>query len=207
MTAIATPLLTRTRTHGSAWAEAAALVAGLGAIVVARWAATRLGLDALAIGTAFGGALGVLALAGARRFAVSRPGPRGVAWGLVFGAGLLAAAIVGPWLAGATHSPGLGRPAVPVAPWAIVTVIVAVAEEAMLRGVLFDRFARAGGTFFAVLATSAVFALMHVPLYGWHVVPLDLAVGLGLGGLRVLTRGITAPAAAHALSDLASWWL
>jgi membrane protease YdiL (CAAX protease family) len=52
-----------------------------------------------------------------------------------------------------------------------------------------------------------VFALMHVPLYGWHVVPLDLAVGLALGGLRVATRGVAAPAVAHAVADLATWWL
>ena len=34
---------------------------------------------------------------------------------------------------------------------------------------------------------------MHVPLYGWHVVPLDLAVGLVLAGLRIWTRGLAAP--------------
>jgi membrane protease YdiL (CAAX protease family) len=58
-----------------------------------------------------------------------------------------------------------------------------------------------------VILTSAVFALMHVPLYGWHVVPLDFAVGLGLAGLRLTTRSLVAPAAAHAVADLATWWL
>jgi hypothetical protein len=48
---------------------------------------------------------------------------------------------------------------------------------------------------------------MHVPLYGWHVMPLDLAVGLVFGGLRLATHGVAAPAAAHAVADLATWWL
>ena len=33
------------------------------------------------------------------------------------------------------------------------------------------------------------FGLLHVPLYGWAALPLDLAVGLLLGGLRMATRG------------------
>jgi hypothetical protein len=48
---------------------------------------------------------------------------------------------------------------------------------------------------------------MHVPLYGWHVVPLDLGVGLWLAGLRLATGGIAAPAIAHTIADLATWWL
>ena len=57
------------------------------------------------------------------------------------------------------------------------------------------------------LGPTVAFALLHVPLNGWHVVPLDLAVGLGLGGLRVATRSVVAPAAAHAIADLATWWV
>ena len=86
-------------------------------------------------------------------------------------------------------------------------MLVASAEEAVLRGVLFDRLTRAGGIPLAIGVTTLAFALLHVPLYGWHVVPLDLAVGLGLGGLRVATRSVAAPAAAHALADLATRWL
>jgi membrane protease YdiL (CAAX protease family) len=55
--------------------------------------------------------------------------------------------------------------------------------------------------------TSLAFALMHVPIYGWGVVPLDLAVGLALGGLRLATGTVLAPIAAHAVADLATWWL
>ncbi len=92
-------------------------------------------------------------------------------------------------------------------PWAAVTVLVASAEEIVLRGALFDALDVSHGTVAAVLVTSVVFALMHVPLYGWHVVPLDLGVGLWLAGLRIASGGIVAPAVAHAIADLATWWL
>jgi len=97
--------------------------------------------------------------------------------------------------------------AVAFAPWAVATIVVATAEEAVLRGALFDASAERGGPVTAILVTSMTFALMHVPLYGWHVVPLDLGVGLILGGLRLLSGGIGAPALAHALADLATFWL
>ena len=92
-------------------------------------------------------------------------------------------------------------------PWALITLLVAAAEEGLLRGVLFDRLERVAGLMPAIALTTLVFALMHVPLYGWHVVPLDLAVGLVLAGLRIWTRGLAAPVAAHAVADLATWWL
>ena len=72
---------------------------------------------------------------------------------------------------------------------------------------LFDALRRAGGVLPAIAITTLAFAAMHVPLYGWHVVPLDLAVGLGFGGLRLVTGRVAAPAAAHTVADLATWWL
>ena len=65
----------------------------------------------------------------------------------------------------------------------------------------------AAGPLIAVLVTSCAFALMHVPLYGWQVVPLDLGVGVLLGGMRLATGGIAAPVVAHLLADLSTWWL
>ena len=190
----------------AAWVQAALLVAGLAAIVALRWSATIRGLDGLAVGAAFGVALGALAIVAGGHFRL-RIRARSVLLGLAVGLALVAGAIIGASMNGALRVPGLGRPAAAFLPWALVTVIVATAEEAILRGVLFDRIHRAGGIPAAIVLTSAVFALLHVPLYGWHVVPLDLAVGLTLGGLRIATRGIVAPAIAHAVADLATWWL
>ncbi len=93
-------------------------------------------------------------------------------------------------------------------PWAVVVTAVAVAEEAFLRGALWTAVARVrGGQTAALLVTTVAFALLHVPFYGPDALPLDLAVGLLLGGLRQLTGGWAAPAVAHTLADLAGWWL
>jgi membrane protease YdiL (CAAX protease family) len=130
-----------------------------------------------------------------------------LAIGVGVGVALATLAFLGPALAGTTYVPGLGPPAAPVVPWGLITIVVASAEEGVLRGVLFDRVQRLAGLAPAIALTTIVFALLHVPLYGWHVVPLDLAVGLVLAGLRVGTRGLVAPAAAHVVADLATWWL
>jgi membrane protease YdiL (CAAX protease family) len=88
-----------------------------------------------------------------------------------------------------------------------VVALVAVAEEVLLRGVVFDRLLRARGTAFAVVVTSVAFAALHAPLYGMRVLPLDLAVGVWLGALKVATGSVAAPATAHVAADLAGWWL
>lgn len=185
-----------------AWATPALLVLGLAVAVGLRWAGTRQGLDALALGAVFGVAL--VALAGTRP---TRPRARNLVIGMAAGLALVGLTTLGAAIAGSNLPPGLGRPAAPFAPWAFVTILVATGEEALLRGRLFDATRSAGGPLAAVAATTIAFALLHVPLYGWHVVPLDLGVGLGFAGLRLLTRGIAAPAVAHAVADLATWWL
>lgn len=92
-------------------------------------------------------------------------------------------------------------------PWALGVVVVAVAEESLLRGSLFTALQQRAGTAAAIGVTSVAFALVHVPLYGASVLPLDLAVGVWLGALRASTGSVTAPAVAHTLADLAGWWL
>ena len=87
-----------------------------------------------------------------------------------------------------------------------MTILVACMEEAVLRGVLFAELDRGLGVA-AVVIHSLLFAVIHVPLYGWHVVPLDLGVGLWLAGLRLASGGVAAPAIAHTVADLATWWL
>src|SRR5438093_902863 len=64
MTAISAPFRHATRSSLDAWRNAALVSAGLAAVTVARWAATRAGLDALAVGAVFGLALLLLAAPG-----------------------------------------------------------------------------------------------------------------------------------------------
>jgi membrane protease YdiL (CAAX protease family) len=100
-----------------------------------------------------------------------------------------------------------GLPSAPTVGWVSVVSLVAIAEELLLRGALYERLQRWRGQTAAIVITGVAFALLHVPVYGWHVVALDLAVGVWLGVLRAAAGSVTAPALAHALADLAGWWL
>jgi membrane protease YdiL (CAAX protease family) len=173
--------------------------------------------------------VGAFAAAVVIRVAVAGPaGPGSVRAGLVFAVilgglavitrtgvvltrGAVAAGLVGaavlvlPVLV--AHGIGGRLDATGYATWASATAVVATAEEAFLRGALYDALARVHGVDVAVVVGAVAFAALHVPLYGWHVLPLDLAVGLALGALRVLTGTWTAPAIAHVGADLIGWWL
>lgn len=197
-----------------------AISIGLAAIVVVRVLLLVLGVDGLTVGAAFGLALSALWLmasspdlaGGPLVAAVRAPGfgrRAGIAVvvGGAFGLALVGLALLGATIRGSPVVPGLGRPDVPFLVWAAITTVVAAAEEGILRGVLFDRIRVARGVVAAIALTTIAFALIHVPVYGWHVVPLDLAVGLGFAGLRLSTRSVLAPATAHAVADLATWWL
>jgi len=180
------------------------------ALVLLLALAARLALEAWrpSAGFAAGTVFGVLLLAGSRALGwrAGRPSARHMATSLILGAATAAVLVALPaWLHPATAGIVGIRPQ-PWAVWAGVTVLVALAEEVLLRGVLFDRALGAAGPIAAVALTSVAFALLHVPLYGVGVVPLDLAVGVALGGLRLVSGGVTAPATAHVLADLATWW-
>lgn len=127
------------------------------------------------------------------------PSLRAAAWGLL-GAVLL---VAGPLARGAPHPPGRSA----LFPWIAGVALVVGAEEAFLRGALWRACARWGGGVVALVVTSGAFALIHVPVYGWRALPLDTLVGLVLGGLRLASGSVTAPALAHLLADAAGWWL
>lgn len=80
-------------------------------------------------------------------------------------------------------------------------VLVAPAlEEAVFRGFLFAAFERAHGGLAALLATSAIFALLHGGQYGWLWQQLAVltAVGCAFGGIRLCSGSAKASALAHA---------
>ena len=159
-------------------------------------------------GLAAGAAFGVLLLAGCRALGWrgGRPSIRQASISLALGVIVAAVLVALPvWLHPETAAIVGIRPQ-PYAVWVGVTVLVAVGEEVLLRGVLFDRTQDAAGPVAAVALTSVAFAMLHVPLYGLGVVPLDLAVGVALGGSRLASGGVTTPALAHVLADLATWW-
>lgn len=127
-------------------------------------------------------------------------------------AGALGAAgallLVALWMSAGPQLPvDAARHLGPMLLWTPVVVLVATAEEVVLRGALFSALTECAGPAAALAVTSVAFALLHVPLYGWAALPLDLAVGALLGGLRLLSGGVTAPAVAHVAADLAAGWL
>jgi membrane protease YdiL (CAAX protease family) len=176
-------------------------LAGLGLALVLRVRIAGVeGAHSVPAGVVFG--VAVLALAvvcGLRRPVL---GWRQLAWGLG-GAAVLCL----PSLVHHLTRPGTAAPAGLLPGWAAVVTLVAVAEEAVLRGALWEALARWRGPYTAIAVTAVAFAALHAPLYGWAVVPLDLAVGVFLGALRVVAGSVTAPALTHTLADLAGWWL
>ena len=155
--------------------------------------------SAFASGTAFGVVL--LALAVGVGWRPGRLAPGSLAIGLLGGVVLVAI----PRLFHLGLPALIGMRPEPFVIWAAVTGLVSVAEEVLLRGALFDAVNRTAGGLAAIVVTSAAFALMHVPLYGWQIVPLDFGVGIWFAGLRLASGSVVAPAVAHLLADLSTW--
>jgi membrane protease YdiL (CAAX protease family) len=190
----------RARTLPEGPARSALLLGGLAAAMTLRVAA---GLGTATAGVLFSVLL--LATAAAAGWRPGWPRARALAAG-VAGAAVLCAAPALMRLGG--HTLVLGPPPLGLLPaWTATVVLISVAEEALLRGALMDAVTPWAGELAAVTVAAIAFALLHVPMYGWMAVPLDLAVGVWLGGLRLATGGVAAPATAHALADLAYWWL
>jgi membrane protease YdiL (CAAX protease family) len=186
----------------AAWIDPLPVAFGLALAVVGRWLATaNVVADPVVIGIGFGIALLAVSAVGGTRADVPRPS--GILLGFIGGSLLVAVALL-PSAVG-SEPPAIRTLA--FGPWAAATVLVATAEETVLRGTLFDGLVKLSGPVSATVLTSLAFALMHVPSYGWQVVPVDLGAGLLLGGLRLVSGGVAAPAIAHAVADLATWWL
>jgi membrane protease YdiL (CAAX protease family) len=202
MTALAVADRSRAAGRPLAAGRAVATCLALGLAVAVRWQIFRTeALDGVTEGLVFGLALlGVAQLGGLR---ASVPRIDALAAGLAAGGVLVAVSILARW----PFPPLVLGHAAPFVPWVAVTTLVATGEELVLRGTLWRWVAAVGGETTALLVTALVFALIHVPVYGWHVVPLDFGVGLCFGGLRIWFGGAAAPAAAHVLADLATWWV
>jgi membrane protease YdiL (CAAX protease family) len=96
-----------------------------------------------------------------------------------------------------------GRPVpAPDAVWSLpLSLLAAVAEEALFRRFAYGALERRGPAI-AVGVTALAFALIHVPLYGWAVFPVDLGAGLLLSWQRWASGTWTVPAATHAASNV-----
>jgi membrane protease YdiL (CAAX protease family) len=84
---------------------------------------------------------------------------------------------------------------------AALSVLAAVAEEALFRGGVF-RLLEPRGAALAAVASALLFALVHVPSYGWPAFPVDLGAGLLFSWQRLVTGRWSVPAATHAAANL-----
>ena len=113
------------------------------------------------------------------------------AMALGFGA---AAVIAIAWIAG---------PSVP-SPWAMaalpLSLLAAVAEEALFRRVAYARLERFG-VVVAIAGSALLFGLVHLPAYGLAAMPVDVGAGLLFGWQRWASGTWTVPAATHAFAN------
>lgn len=83
-----------------------------------------------------------------------------------------------------------------------LNALAAVAEEAFFRRYLYGLVVERHGAAVAVVVTAGAFALVHVTVWGWWVLPLDLAAGLVLSWQRWASGRWSVPAATHAFANL-----
>jgi sodium transport system permease protein len=82
-----------------------------------------------------------------------------------------------------------------------LSLLAAVAEEALFRGALYGVLERWGPAL-AIGVSAVLFALAHVPSYGPSAVPVDLGAGLLFGWQRWASGRWAVPAATHAAANL-----
>jgi membrane protease YdiL (CAAX protease family) len=82
-----------------------------------------------------------------------------------------------------------------------LNTLAAVAEEAFFRRLVYGVLTR-WGTVVAVVGSAALFAVVHVTVYGWWVLPIDLAAGLLFSWQRWATGSWVAPAITHSVANL-----
>ena len=78
--------------------------------------------------------------------------------------------------------------------------LAAVAEEVFFRRYLYGLLAPFG-TAVAIVVSASAFALAHVTVWGWWVLPLDLAAGLVLSWQRAASGRWSVPAATHVFAN------
>ncbi|KFL36151.1 hypothetical protein N788_04495 [Arenimonas donghaensis DSM 18148 = HO3-R19] len=97
----------------------------------------------------------------------------------------------------------------PLLAWLMIVVVGPFAEELLFRHVLLRRFAVAGRAFAGLVATSALFALVHElgqgaerGLAGWlAILAVYLVMGMGFGLVYVRTGRFWAAFVAHAVCN------
>lgn len=89
-------------------------------------------------------------------------------------------------------------------PWSAaalpLSLLAAVAEEALFRRIAYARLERFGAVV-AVVGSALLFGMVHVPAYGLAALPVDVGAGLLFGWQRWASGTWTVPAATHAVAN------
>lgn len=89
-------------------------------------------------------------------------------------------------------------------PWSAaalpLSLLAAVAEEALFRRLAYARLERFGAAV-AVVGSALLFGLVHVPAHGLAALPVDVGAGLLFGWQRWASGTWTVPAATHAFAN------
>lgn len=101
----------------------------------------------------------------------------------------------------AAGAAAFARTPYPGAPALALSATAAVAEEAFFRKLLFDLLSGIGAGV-AVMGSAAAFAAIHVPLYGWPSLPVNLAAGLLLSWQRWASGTWASPALTHVVANV-----
>jgi len=128
-------------------------------------------------------------------------GKVGRSWSIFVGL-LVGAILLAPLVGGTLSARGLDG----FWAWAALAALIATLEEATIRGALYRQWSDEAGPIAAIVAGAVVFALIHLPHYGLAAMPLDVAVGVALGGLRALTGRVLPCAVAHTVADWGAWF-
>ncbi|HJT38262.1 MAG TPA: CPBP family intramembrane glutamic endopeptidase [Actinomycetota bacterium] len=80
-------------------------------------------------------------------------------------------------------------------------ILAAIAEEAFFRRYVYGWIASRSETL-AVVVAATLFALIHIPIYGVRVLPIDLAAGLLLGWQRRESGTWLSPALTHVVANI-----
>jgi hypothetical protein len=189
--------------------QAAAVALGAAVLIVRPVVGTRLGWTTITVVLLFSALLLVGVMVPVRVPALSGGGGP-VAGGVSLGSGVRRRAVpawvpvlvlgVGVFvvarLAGAGHRPG---------PFTLRIValnsLAAIAEEALFRRLAYGALL-AGGAAWAVGGSALLFGLVHVTVYGWWALPIDLAAGLLLSWQRLASGTWAVPAVTHIVADL-----
>lgn len=152
------------------------------------------------------GLLGLIAPVPAAAKAASAPAPGSRRAAVVTWVGALALGIGALLIAGRLPSLlGIGLSGLVVrraGAWAVTaSALAAIAEELFFRRLVYGWLATWGPAV-AIGGSAVLFAAVHVPVYGFAVIPIDAAAGLLLGWQRWMTRGWTASGVTHLVANL-----